>query len=106
MDSSVVPLEADLDSCRDPFELKGFSLVSVGLALLVRLSVDGPSTREELSWTMVPTGNDGKANPWRIPSDNAKHLYRQESGVFAPPMWPSNLPLGPQLLEGDKLLRD
>lgn len=33
-------------------------------------------------------------------------LYRQDSGIFAPPTWPSVLPVGPRTLEEDKILRD
>lgn len=87
--SALIPLDvSDLDTRRDPFEdsdLQGFSLASAGSALSVRPSLDVPSSREELLWSMVRTGRDGKNKPRRIPHDKTERLYRQDGGVLRRP---------------------
>lgn len=94
---------------RDPFEdssLRGFGLSSVGAALSVRPVSDGPSDRESSLWALVRTGGEGRDRPRRIPRDKTEKLYRQEEGLFAPPVWPSTLPVGPRAVEEDRLLKD
>lgn len=57
------------DTPRDPFEdsaLHGFGLSSVGAALSVKSSMDGPSDKEQFLWSIVHTGGEGLNHPHHL----------------------------------------
>lgn len=93
---------------QDPFEssaLQGFGLASVGSALSVHLAADGPTTKEASLWAMVHMGGKGKDHPYYLPWDKTARLS-PETAIFAPPKWPSSLPVALKAAEEDKLLRE
>lgn len=106
---SVIPQSEvlELDFPRDLFEdskLRGFGLSSVEAALSARPSAEGPSDKESLLWSIVRTGGEGLTRP--LPRDKTENLYRQESGAFYPPVWPSTLPVGTRASEDNRLLKE
>lgn len=70
----------------DPFvgsDLSGFSLSAVGAAVGGRHMTGSPESKEEALWRMVCSSDGSK--PKKIPKDRVECIYRQDSGVFAPP---------------------
>lgn len=96
-------------SRRDPFvssALEGFALQSVGSTLGPRPSAASPSPREEYLWLILRTGATDGQRPRKVQKDKTEKLYKQESGLFAPPAWPASLPVFNRVAEEDRSLRD
>lgn len=72
-------------------------LTAVGSALAARLGSSEPEEKVTALWSLVRAGVG--RNPHRVPKDRVVRLYKQDSGVFEPPVWPASIPVSQRIME-------
>lgn len=81
-------------------QLLEFYLSVVGSSLAAQCGGDEPEEKVTALWSLVRAG--GCQNPQCVPWDRVECLYKQDSGISAPPAWLASIPFFQRVMEEDK----
>ncbi|ELU03340.1 hypothetical protein CAPTEDRAFT_187768 [Capitella teleta] len=97
----ISPPQVEEEPAEDPFAasaLEGFALPAVAGAMSVGRDAPTATEKEAAIWTMFR----GDQKPRKIARDKTERLYRQTEGPFAPPSYPTQLPVSQQQMQADR----
>ncbi|ELU01142.1 hypothetical protein CAPTEDRAFT_219704 [Capitella teleta] len=100
----ISPPQVEEEPAEDPFAasaLEGFALPAVAGAMSVGRDAPKATEKEAAIWTMFR----GDQKPRKIARDKTERLYRQTEGPFAPPSFPTQLPVSQQQMQADRAAR-